>query len=361
MTMAEAPSSRPTPRAVTRPFAWAKSRSFVLAAGCLVVALSVVLGCSVGAVHVPPLEVLQSVLGLETPHREMLMSIRFPRVALGLLVGSGLGLSGASLQGVFRNPIVDPGFLGISTGAVLFAVVAVVLGGHGAVSTMRTALGAPLLLSAAAFVGALVAMLSVRWLATVEGRLSLTALLLSGLAVNTVAGALTGVLLYAATDVQVVTVTFWTFGSLGGATWGTVLRVAPIFFLGLLTLPRLGRSLDALVLGDAEAGHLGILVERTKLLVIVVSALLVGAQVAVSGLVGFVGLVIPHVLRLWAGASHKTLLPASALFGAALVVLADTTARILVKPAELPLGVITAALGAPFFLALLLKERRRLV
>lgn len=356
MTMADA-ASRPALRSPS----WTRSRGLVLGAGLVVLFASVVLGCAIGAVRVPPLEVLASMVGVDTPHREMLMSIRFPRVALGLLVGSGLGLSGASLQGVFRNPIVDPGFLGISTGAVLFAVIAVVLGGHGAVSTMRTALGAPLLLSAAAFVGALVSMLAVRWLATVEGRLSLTALLLSGLAVNTVAGSLTGVLLYAATDVQVVTVTFWTFGSLGGATWTTVARVAPIFFLGLVTLPRLGRALDALVLGDAEAGHLGIAVERTKLVVVVVSALLVGAQVAVSGLVGFVGLVVPHVIRLWAGASHKTLLPASAIYGAALVVLADTTARVVVKPAELPLGVITSAIGAPFFLALLLKERRRLV
>jgi len=356
MTMAEA-----APRATPRPFEWARSRAFVLGAGALGVLASVVLGCAVGAVRVPAGEVLETLAGLDTPHREMLLSIRFPRVALGLLVGSGLGLSGASLQGVFRNPIVDPGFLGISTGAVLFAVLAVVLGGGAAVSTMRAVLGAPLLLSVSAFVGALVAMLSVRWLATVEGRLSLTALLLSGLAVNTVAGALTGVLLYAATDVQVVTVTFWTFGSLGGATWTTVARVAPIFALGLVTLPRLGRPLDALVLGDAEAGHLGVRVERTKLAVIVISALLVGAQVAVSGLVGFVGLVVPHVIRLWAGASHKTLLPAAGLYGAALVVLADTAARVLVKPAELPLGVITAALGAPFFLALLLKERRRLV
>ena len=130
--------------------------------------------------------------------------------------------------------------------------------------------------------------------------------------------------------------------------------------MGLLALPRLGGPLDALVLGDAEAGHLGVPVERTKLVVIVASALLVGAQVAVSGLVGFVGLVVPHVVRLWAGAGHKTLLPACALFGAALVVLADTAARVLVAPAEMPLGVVTAALGAPFFLGLLVKERRRL-
>lgn len=338
----------------------ARSPGVVLGLGLAAVVAAVAIGCSAGAIRIPPAEVLQGLLGQATPHRDVLVGIRFPRVVLGLLVGAGLGLSGAALQGVFRNPIVDPGFLGISSGAVLFAVVAIVLGGHAAVSTMREAFGAPLLVASAAFVGALVAMLTVRRLATIDGRLSLTALLLSGLAVNTVAGALTGVLLYTATDTQVVTVTFWTFGSLGGATWASVARIAPIFVVGLLALPRLGGPLDALVLGDAEAGHLGVPVERTKLVVIVASALLVGAQVAVSGLVGFVGLVVPHVVRLWAGAGHKTLLPACALFGAALVVLADTAARVLVAPAEMPLGVVTAALGAPFFLGLLVKERRRL-
>lgn len=337
-----------------------RSPSFVLGIGVLAVVTTVLVGSTSGAVRVTPSEFLASLFGEGAPHHDVLVGIRFPRVFLGVLVGAGLGLSGAALQGVFRNPIVDPGFLGVSSGAVLFAVVAIVLGGRAAMSTMREALGAPLLVAAAAFVGALTAMLAVRKLGTIDGRMSLTALLLAGLAVNTVAGALTGVLLYTATDTQVVTVTFWTFGSLGGATWGSVARVAPIFAVGLVMLPRLGRRLDALVLGDAEASHLGVPVERTKLVVIVVSAMLVGAQVAVSGLVGFVGLIVPHVIRLWAGAGHKTLLPASALFGAALVVLADTAARVLVAPAEMPLGVVTAALGAPFFVGLFVKERRRL-
>ncbi len=324
--------------------------------------LSVVLGCSLGAIRVPASDVLRSMgsaMGLcDMPQSgAALVAIRFPRVALALLVGSGLGISGAGLQGVFRNPIVDPGFLGISPGAVLFAVAALVLGGQ---SLAKVSGGPQVALSLAAFSGALLAVLFVRRLATVGGRTTVASLLLAGLAVSSVAGALTGVVLYGATDAQIVTVTFWTFGSLGGATWSTVSKIAPLFLGGVVFSVRRAHLLDALSLGEAEAGHLGVSVERVKRELIVGAALLVGAQVAVSGLVGFVGLVVPHLVRLWLGPRHATLLPASALLGAVLVLLSDTVARTLVAPAELPLGVVTACVGAPFFLALLVKNRRRL-
>lgn len=324
--------------------------------------VSTVFGCSLGAIRVPPSDVLRSlgsVLGLcDMPSNgAALVAIRFPRVALALLVGSGLGLSGAGLQGVFRNPIVDSGFLGISPGAVLFAVGALVLGGQ---SLSKVAGGQHVALSSAAFSGALLAVVLVRRLAMVDGRTTVASLLLAGLAVTSIAGALTGLMLYGATDAQVVAVTFWTFGSLGGASWATVLKIAPIFAAGLIFSVRRAHLLDALSLGEAEAGHLGVPVERVKREVVLGAALLVGAQVAVSGLVGFVGLVVPHLVRLWLGSRHRTLLPASALLGAVLVLLADTAARTVVAPAELPLGVVTACLGAPFFLALLLANRRRL-
>lgn len=324
--------------------------------------LSVVLGCSLGAIRVPPWDVLRSsgaALGLcdSPPSGAALIAIRFPRVALAVLVGAGLAISGAGLQGVFRNPLVDPGFLGISPGAVLFAVVALVLGGQ---SLAKVAGGAHFALSFAAFSGALVAVVAVRRLATVGGRTTVSSLLLAGLAVSSVAGALTGAVLYGATDAQIVAVTFWTFGSLGGATWSTVSKVAPLFVAGVVFSVRRAHLLDALSLGESEAGHLGVSVERVKREIVLGAALLVGAQVAVSGLVGFVGLVVPHLVRLWLGPRHRTLLPASALLGAVLVLLADTVARTWVAPAELPLGVVTACIGAPFFLALLVANRKSL-
>ncbi|MDB4942392.1 MAG: Fe3+-siderophore transporter permease [Labilithrix sp.] len=285
--------------------------------------------------------------------------IRLPRVALGMLVGAGLGLAGATLQGLFRNPLVDPGLLGISSGAALFAVGTIVLGAR-----LAHGLGpevTPLVLPLAAFAGALLAMTVVQRLARLEGRTSVAALLLTGIAVNGFAGALTGMLVFLADDAQLRTITFWSLGSLGGASWRSVgvlaaLMAVPMLVLGL----RSGRALDALLLGEAEAGHLGVDVERTKRAAIVLVTLLVGGAVALTGVIGFVGLVVPHALRLVMGPDHRGLLPGSALLGAALLLAADGLARTVVSPQELPLGVVTALMGTPLFVALLVRERRRL-
>ncbi len=185
-------------------------------------------------------------------------------------------------------------------------------------------------------------------------------LLLAGIAVNALAGSLTGLLIYAANDAQLRTITFWSLGSLGGATWRAVGATGAFVGLPLLVLLGYGRSLNALLLGEAEALHLGIDVERAKRTVVVLVALIVGSSVAVAGVLGFVGLVVPHLLRLALGPDHRQLLPGSALLGASLLLGADAAARTLVSPAELPLGIVTASLGTPFFLALLLRERRRL-
>lgn len=336
----------------------------ILAAFFLVVALASLL---VGSVSISVAEIgtlalqkvgLASASASTNNHAEVLFAIRLPRVLLGVLVGAGLGLSGASMQGIFRNPLVDPGLLGISTGAALGAVVSIVLGAklaHGIPQAVT-----PYVLPAAAFAGALVAMITVERISRVGGRMVVATLLLAGIAVNALASALTGLFIYLSNDAQLRTITFWSLGSLGGATTRTVLATAVFLGMPCLLLVRYGRSLNALLLGEAEAGHLGVDVERTKRTMIVLVATIVGAAVAVSGVLGFVGLVVPHLLRLAVGPDHRQLLPGSALLGASLLLGADAIARTLVSPAELPLGIVTASLGTPFFIALLLRERRRL-
>jgi iron complex transport system permease protein len=285
-----------------------------------------------------------------------LISIRLPRVVLGLLVGAGLGVSGAAMQGLFRNPLADPSLIGISSGAALAATMVVIIGD-------AVSLNLPFVLKLfafplAAFVGALVTSLVVYRLATIAGRTIVATLLLAGIAINALAQAFSGFLTFYATDTQIRSLTFWKLGSLGGATWSSVTAATPFILIPVLLLPRFARPLNALLLGESEAGHLGFDVERVKRSIVVLIALTVGAAVAVSGLIGFVGLVVPHLLRLMIGPDHRSLLPGSVLLGASLLLGADLVARTLVAPAELPIGILTAINGAPFFLWLLLRDRK---
>lgn len=282
-------------------------------------------------------------------------AIRLPRVVMGLLVGAALAISGAAMQGVFRNPLADPGLAGVSAGAGLGAALMIVLGGRLA-WPMLTALGA-VTLPLAAFAGGLVSTTLLYALSTRFGRTSIATMLLAGIALGALAGAATGLLVYMADDRQLRDLSFWSLGSLGGATWPKVTTMALAVGLSMLALPFMARGLNALALGEAAAWHMGISVERLKRLAIVIVAAMTGAAVAVSGGIGFVGIVVPHVLRLVVGPDHRVLLPASALLGAALLVLADAAARTVVAPAELPIGIITAIVGAPFFLWLLLRRR----
>jgi len=204
----------------------------------------------------------------------------------------------------------------------------------------------------------LVATLLVYGLARHGGRTEVVTLLLTGIAINAICGAVTGFLIFSATDSQLRSIVFWSFGSLGGATWRATLTVAPLIIAGTLLLPRWARALNLLTLGEREARHLGVETERVRLLLIILTALITGASVAVCGTIGFIGLVVPHLLRLIAGPDHRLLLPASALGGAALLALADLVARTVAAPVEIPLGVITALVGGPFFLWLLQRTRR---
>ncbi|MFP4228585.1 MAG: FecCD family ABC transporter permease, partial [Salinivenus sp.] len=318
---------------------------------------AVTTGLAVGAVAISPGQVgaiLADQVGLslpqayETRQALVLTDIRLPRVLLGVGVGGGLAVSGTIMQGLFRNPLADPSLIGVSSGAALAAVVTIVLG-NSLFGAWADTLG-PVLLPTAAFVGGVAATVLVYRLGTRNGQTSVATMLLAGIAINALAGAGTGLMTFIADDDQLRDLTFWTLGSLGGATWTQLAVVGPCLLGGMVAAPFLARPLNALLLGEGEAYHLGIDTERVKKLVVTLAALVVGAAVAVSGVIGFVGLVVPHLLRLAVGPDHRVLIPGSALLGGALLLGADILARTIVAPAELPIGIVTALVGAPFFL-----------
>lgn len=292
---------------------------------------------------------------LSARDRIIIYDIRLPRVVLGALIGSALAVSGAVMQGLFRNPLADPGIVGVSAGAGLGAVSVIVLGGT-ALAPFTTLLGS-MALPLAAFIGGLVTTLILYQVATRQGRTSVATMLLAGIALSALAMALTGVLIYMADDRQLRDLTFWQLGSLAGATWTKIGTAGPVMLAALVAMPFFARGLNALSLGEATANHLGIQVQKLKYVAIAGVSAAVGASVAVSGGIGFVGIVVPHLLRLTIGPDNRYLLPSSALLGATLLILADTVSRTIVAPAELPIGIITATVGGPFFLWILLRKR----
>ncbi|MCV9961463.1 iron ABC transporter permease [Pararhizobium sp. BT-229] len=287
--------------------------------------------------------------------RIIILDIRLPRAVMGLLVGASLAVSGAIMQGLFRNPLADPALVGVSSGASLGAVLIIVLGSS-LFGPMFAVFGF-YALPVAAFLGGLATTLLLYRIATRSGQTSVATMLLAGIALSALANAVTGVLIFVADDKQLRDLTFWGLGSLAGANWTKILSAGPIIVVSLAVVPFLARGLNALTLGEAAAFHMGIPVQRLKNIAIVSVAASTGASVAVSGGIGFVGIVVPHVLRLIIGPDHRYLLPASALLGGTLLIFADMIARTIVPPAELPIGIITAFAGAPFFLWILLRGR----
>lgn len=292
---------------------------------------------------------------LSARDRLIIYEIRLPRVVLGMLIGAALAVSGALMQGLFRNPLADPGIVGVSAGAGLGAITVIVLGGTALGSFV--ALFGIYALPLAAFAGGLATTLLLYRVATRRGQTSIATMLLAGIALAALSGALSGILVYVADDGQLRDLTFWGLGSLGGATWSKIWAAGPVILAAFIAVPFLARGLDALALGEASARHLGIPVQRMKNVAILSVAAATGAAVAVSGGIGFVGIVVPHLLRLVIGPGHRHLLPASALLGASLLLLADAVSRTIVAPAELPIGIVTAVFGAPFFLWVLLRRR----
>ncbi len=318
---------------------------------------AVLLSFATGPLRVPPADVLQAVaakLGLADPRsvsaRDMgvVWQLRIPRALLGALVGASLAMAGVVLQGLFGNPLADPGIVGVSQGASLGAVAAIVLGA-GAFGTW--------LIPLAAFGGGAGATTLIYLLARPGRNEGTATLLLVGIAIGAACSAAVGFLTYIASESELQSLVFWQMGSLAQSGWADVAAVAPVFVIGLLALWRLATPLDMLALGERQARHIGLDVARTRLLLVVFSALLVGAAVAFAGSIGFVGLVVPHLVRMLAGPGHRWLLPLSGVTGALLIVVADTAARTLDPPSEIPLGLFSAALGAPFFLWLVLRHR----
>ncbi len=280
----------------------------------------------------------------------VLVQIRFPRILLASLVGGGLGISGAALQGMFRNPLVEPGLIGVSTGSALFAVIFIVFiaGSFGSLAVL-TLLGMPLF----AFLGGLIHVFAVYYLGKSQGKTDTGTLILAGVAINALAGALIGLTLFYADDAALRSFTFWSLGDLAGASWGKIPVAAVLMGIPVAAIMYQHRNLNALALGEQEAFHMGVNVPRIKLILLTGTALIVGVAVSLTGVIGFVGLVVPHLIRISFGADHRLVLPGSFLLGAILMNFADLIARTLVIPAEMPIGVITALLGAPFFIWLI--------
>lgn len=295
--------------------------------------------------------------GLDLRDRVVLFDIRLPRLVLGAAVGAALAVSGVLLQGLFRNPLADPGIVGVSSGAGLGAVLAIVLGGL--LPTTLTATVGPALVPLAAGLGGWGTTLLLYRVSTSGQRTNVALMLLAGIALAALAGAATGVLTYLADDQQLRDLTFWSMGSLAGGTWAKLAAALPLMAPALLAAPHLARGLNLLSLGEAQAAHMGTDVQRLKRMTILTAAAATGAAVAVSGGIGFVGIVVPHLLRQAQGPDHRQLIPNAALLGAALLVLADLVSRTIVTPAELPIGILTALIGAPVFLWMLVQGNLR--
>ncbi len=322
---------------------------------CLLV-VSTLVSLGIGATEISFSRIVQTLLSLRPEGDEsrmvdriIMIDVRLPRVLLAVLVGAGVATSGAAIQGLFRNPLADPALIGVSGGAALFAVAWVVLGLPSALEGVGMA--------GSAFVGGLLT----TWLVLETGRRggTISGMLLAGIAINAIALSGVGMLTYLSTDTELRSVAFWALGSLNGADWSSV-AVAAAIPIVVMVFYRRSEKLNAMTLGDREAGHLGIPVHRLRLEIVLLTALAVGISVALCGVIAFIGLVVPHLVRLALGPNHHIVIPGSALLGAVMLLLADTVSRTILSPAELPVGIVTALLGGPFFLYLIVRQKGRI-
>lgn len=327
--------------------------------------LAVVISAGMGALPVSPAQSIAILLKqvgirLNTEYNDqqqiVITAIRLPRVLFGIFIGATLSMCGTAIQGLFRNPLADPVLIGISSGAALFTVFMIVVGLQlfGGLFHLAGAYA----LSFAAFAGAFVTSITIYRISQAGGKTIVSTMLLAGIAISAIAAAGTGLMTLMANDAQLRTITFWNLGSLGGASWSSLTVLVPICLICLVGLPLLSKPLNALVLGETNAAHIGINVESLKTKVIVLAALGVGVCVSVSGIIGFVGLVTPHIIRKLIGPEHRQVFIASGLLGAIILVMADLVCRTVIAPIEIPIGIVTALIGAPFFLYLLLREKK---
>jgi iron complex transport system permease protein len=324
---------------------------------CLVLALLISAGT--GQLHIAPTEVLGSLfhrIGLQIfplPHHpvgdDTLWAIRFPRVAMSALVGAGLSLSGLLMQAIFGNPLAEPGVIGVSSGAALGAGIAIVFG---------LSVFGGWTIAVFAFLAGLAATLTVYFVSRADGKTEVVTLLLTGIAVNAIGGAGIALLTFLGDTQSREQIVFWQLGSMSGSRWAQAAIVAPVLVFGVIASLAIARPLDLLSLGDRNARHLGVNVEALRIGVIVLVSLVVGVSVAFSGVIAFVGLVVPHLMRMILGPAHGPLVIASVLGGALLLTLADLGARTIVPLADLPIGMLTSLIGGPFFFWLLRRTRK---
>lgn len=344
-----------------------KGKGFFVLLVILLVA-AIIWATGTGALHISPSSVISVLLhkvGIDTgigftqQQENVLWIIRLPRVLMAVLIGSTLATCGGAMQGLFRNPLADPGLIGISGSASTAAVLMIVLGGQ--LLNGFHSLEGQYSLNIATFIGALLATILIYKFSQQQGKTNVGIMLLAGVAMNAISGALTSFITLSANDQQLRSVTFWMMGSLGGASWLTIVGILPFCLACIIGLPQFAKSLNAFSLGESDAAYLGIKTERLKTMVMLLCAIGVGACVAVSGIIGFVGLVVPHIIRMIIGPEHGRLLIASALSGAMLLVLADMFSRTVAAPIEVPIGIITAMAGGPFFLYLLWREKKKAI
>jgi len=341
--------------------------SFSVIYGGLVILLLITLIAAVriGAVDLTYSEIFQYLLNsvgyttdaISDPIEEgLFVHIRLPRVLLCVVVGAALSVSGTLMQALFRNPIVEPGLIGTSSGAALGASTIFVLGKH--FTSLSHTYVASVILPGAAFVGGLIATLAVYFVASSRNRLNVATMILAGIAVNAIAASGTGYLSYIARDPQARSITFWNLGTLSGANWNSFFLVSIITVLAVLIALRFSKSLNAIMLGESEALYLGVNPERLKMGVILLNTLMVAVATSMVGVIGFIGLVVPHLLRMLKTSDNRFLIIGSSILGASLLTIADMVARIIIAPAELPIGIITALIGAPVFIWMLLRQNR---
>jgi iron complex transport system permease protein len=338
----------------------------VIYAGLVVLLLiTITVAIRIGAVDLTYSKIVQYLLNsigyntesITDPIEEgLFLHIRLPRVLLCIVVGAALSVSGTLMQALFRNPIVEPGLIGTSSGAALGAASIFVLGKH--FSSLSNTYVASVILPGAAFAGGLMATLAVYYIASSKNRINVSTMILAGIAINAIAASGTGYLSYIARDPQARSITFWNLGTLSGSNWNSFFLVCIITLLAVLIALRFSKSLNAIMLGESEALYLGVNPERLKMGVILLNTLMVAVATSMVGVIGFIGLVVPHLLRMLKTADNRYLIIGSSLLGASLLTIADMMARIIIAPAELPIGIITALIGAPVFIWMLTRQNK---
>ena len=309
-----------------------------------------IISISCGSFNISFIDFLKG--NLDQLHNNILVDIRLPRVILASLVGASLSLSGACLQGLFRNPLADPGLIGVSSGAALGVALAIVLGGD-----FIPKIFTPYILPIAAVIGSAIVIIILFYITKGFGYVGMIYMLLAGIAINAFAGVGIGFLTYISDDSELRSLTFWTMGSFGGNTWELIIPASIVILTTIIWSLKTSRKLDLIQLGEAEAQRLGVNIKKLRFNVIISSAIIVGVSVSLAGIIGFIGLIIPHLIRILGGVNHNFLLKGSILAGALIMILSDLISRTIIMPAELPVGLITSAIGSPFFLWLIFKIR----